>query len=123
VTIPALHRHPAHALVEQGRRNFDDGVAAGKMPTESAEDRRRLGGSERPAFPTSGHGNLRLQPPPTPVPQEVANKIYTFVQLLFLKPDEDRDAFLNLMGAIYAMNWDQPKMAPDFVETVKIATV
>ena len=53
--------------------------------------------------------------------QEVANKLYTFLQFLFLKPAEDRDAFLNAMGMMYPKNWDQPRMDADFVETVKIA--
>ena len=52
--------------------------------------------------------------------QEVANKIYTFLQFLLLKPDEDRDAFLSAMGMMYPSNWDQPKADKDFVETVKI---
>jgi len=52
--------------------------------------------------------------------QEVANKIYTFLQFLLVKPDEDRDAFLNAMGAMYPKNWDQPKLDRDFMETVKI---
>jgi hypothetical protein len=52
--------------------------------------------------------------------QEVANKIYTFLQFLFLKPDEYRDAFLSAMGVMYPPNWDQPKIDQDFVETVKI---
>ena len=38
-----------------------------------------------------------------------------------LKPDEDRDAFLNSMGMMYPIHWDQPRMDKDFVETVKIA--
>jgi hypothetical protein len=53
--------------------------------------------------------------------QEVANKIYTFLQFLILKPDEDREAFLSAMGAMYPLNWDQPKVDRDFLETVKIA--
>jgi hypothetical protein len=53
--------------------------------------------------------------------QEVANKLYTFLQFLFLKPDEDRDTFLCAMGVMYPKNWDQPRMDTDFVETVKIA--
>jgi hypothetical protein len=53
--------------------------------------------------------------------QEVANKLYTFLQFLFLKSDEDRDAFLCAMGVMYPKNWDQPRMDADFVETVKIA--
>jgi hypothetical protein len=52
--------------------------------------------------------------------QEGANKIYTFLQFLFLKFDEDREAFMSAMGAMYPLNWDQPKVDRDFVETVKI---
>jgi hypothetical protein len=52
--------------------------------------------------------------------QEVANKIYTFLQFLLVKPDEDRDLFLSAMGAMYPKNWDQPKADRDFLETVKI---
>jgi hypothetical protein len=52
--------------------------------------------------------------------QEVSNKIYTFLQFLFLKPDKDRDAFLSAMGMMYPKNWDQPKADRDFLETVKI---
>jgi hypothetical protein len=52
--------------------------------------------------------------------QEVANKIYTFLHYMFVKPDEDRDAFLRAMGAMYPKNWDQPKVDRDFVEAVKI---
>ena len=53
--------------------------------------------------------------------QEVTNKIYTFLQFLFVKPDEDREAFMNAMGMMYPSNWDQPKADRDFLETVKIA--
>ena len=52
--------------------------------------------------------------------QEVANKIYTFLHYMFVKPDEDRDAFLRAMGAMYPKYWDQPKVDRDFVEAVKI---
>ena len=52
--------------------------------------------------------------------QEVANKIYTFLHFMFVKPDEDRDAFLNAMGAMYPKSWDPPKLDRDFTETVKI---
>ena len=52
--------------------------------------------------------------------QEVANKIYTFLHYLFVKPDVDRDAFQRAMGAMYPKNWDQPKLDRDFVEAVKI---
>jgi hypothetical protein len=53
--------------------------------------------------------------------QEVANKIYTFLQFLLLEPDEDRDAFLSAMAMMYPKNWDQPNVDRDFMETVKIA--
>jgi hypothetical protein len=53
--------------------------------------------------------------------QEVANMLYTFLQFLLLKPDDDRDAFLGAMGVMYPKNWDQPRMDADFVATVKIA--
>ena len=53
--------------------------------------------------------------------QEVANKIYTFLQFLLVKPDEDRDAFLGAMGLMYPSNWDQPKVDRSFAEGVKIA--
>jgi hypothetical protein len=52
--------------------------------------------------------------------QEVANKIYTFLHYLFVKPDVDRDTFQRAMGAMYPKNWDQPKLDRDFVEAVKI---
>ena len=52
--------------------------------------------------------------------QEVANKIYTFLQFLFLKPDEDREAFMSAMGVMYRLNCDRPKVDREFVETVKI---
>src|ERR1700679_3942510 len=44
-----------------------------------------------------------------PVPQEVANKRYTFLQCLFLKPDEQRDAYLNAMVAMYPKNGIRPR--------------
>jgi hypothetical protein len=53
--------------------------------------------------------------------QEVTNKIYTFLQFLFVKPDADREAFMSAMGMMYPSNWDQPKADRDFLETVKIA--
>jgi hypothetical protein len=52
--------------------------------------------------------------------QEVANKIYTFLQFLLHKPAEDREAFLSAMSTMYPSNWDQPKLDRDFLETVKI---
>ena len=45
-----------HGLVEQGGRDLDDGVATGEMLAEAAEDRRCLGGGERPAFAAAGDG-------------------------------------------------------------------
>ena len=53
--------------------------------------------------------------------QEVTNKIYTFLQFLFVKPDADREAFMSAMGMMYPSDWDQPKADRDFLETVKIA--
>jgi hypothetical protein len=52
--------------------------------------------------------------------QEVTNKIYTFLQFLFVKPEADREAFMSAMGMMYPSNWDQ-KADRDFLETVKIA--
>ena len=52
--------------------------------------------------------------------QEVADKLYTFLHYMFVKPDEDRDIFLRAMGPMYPKNWDQPKIDRDFVEAVKI---
>jgi hypothetical protein len=40
--------------------------------------------------------------------------------LLFLKPDEDREAFMSAMGVMYRLNCDRPKVDREFVETVKI---
>src|SRR5262249_21891342 len=51
--------------------------------------------------------------------QEVANKIYTFLNFLLNKPDEDREAFLWLMGVMYPKNWDQPKIDRAFADVVK----
>jgi hypothetical protein len=48
-----------HGLVEQSGRNLDDGVATGQVLTESAKDRRRLGGSERLAFPSGSETGTR----------------------------------------------------------------
>jgi hypothetical protein len=52
--------------------------------------------------------------------QEVANKIYTFLNFLLNKPDEDRDAFLGAMGVMYPKNWDQPRIDRDFADVVKM---
>jgi hypothetical protein len=54
--------------------------------------------------------------------QEVANKIYTFLNFLLNKPDEDRDAFLGAMGVMYPSNWDQPRIDRDFADVVKLIT-
>lgn len=45
-----------HGVVEQGGGDLDDGVAAGEMLAEAVEDRRCLGGDERPAFAAAGNG-------------------------------------------------------------------
>ena len=52
--------------------------------------------------------------------QEVANKIYTFLNFLLNKPDEDRDAFLGAMGWMYPSKWDQPRIDRDFADVVKL---
>ena len=45
-----------HSVVEQGGRDVDEGIAPGKMLAEAVEDRRCLGGGERPAFAAAGDG-------------------------------------------------------------------
>lgn len=49
--------------------------------------------------------------------QEVANKIYTFLNYMTNKPPEDQAAFLSAMGMMYPRNWDQPKLDPNFSES------
>lgn len=48
--------------------------------------------------------------------KEVANKIYTFLDFMFNKPHEDRDAFLDAMRVMYPTEWDEPMLDEDLIK-------
>jgi hypothetical protein len=52
--------------------------------------------------------------------EEVADKLYTFLEYLFNKPLKERQAFLGAMNSMYPANWDQPALDPDLVKAAKL---
>lgn len=52
--------------------------------------------------------------------KEVCNKIYTFLEFMFNRPQAEQQAFLSAMSLLRPSNWDKPVLDEDFIRSVQI---
>lgn len=55
--------------------------------------------------------------------KEVSNKIYTFLNYMFLKNSEINAEFMVAMSMYYPRDWDQPHLDRDFTSVVKLKRI